>query len=163
MTPSPNSRRSRIINAGCASVLFLVMGLFLWMYWTSKQQLYPPEHLFVADQSNPSDTAAAFAFSLAHNQLEGMQSYLVEEKWLLIATWPQTHEALSDSCRFDWDPDFQGYTAVGGLSRDRTEANFDLWFNYVCPNDSWKEMSVDVSLRLIDGKWYIVEWHKLHL
>ncbi|MBK9053670.1 MAG: hypothetical protein IPL78_23045 [Chloroflexi bacterium] len=116
MTPSPNSRRSRIINAGCASVLFLVMGLCLWMYWTSKQQLYPPEHLFVADQSNPSATAAAFAFSLAHNQLEGMQSYVVEEKWLLIATWPQTHEALSDSCRFDWDPDFQGYTAVGGLS-----------------------------------------------
>lgn len=163
MTPNPDSRRSRIFRIGCAGVFFLVLGLCLWIYWTSKQQLYPPEHLFVADQSSPNDTVAAFAFSLAHNRMDGMQSYVIAEKWPLIAVWPQTHEALSDFCRFDWDPDFQGYMSVGGRSRDGTEANVALWFNYVCPNDSWKELSVDVSLRSIEGKWYIVDWSNLDL
>lgn len=114
--------------------------------------LYPSAGTFIADQTDKMDTAAAFAYSLAHNRTENMYSFVVVNKWGFIDTWPTTHTALPDSCRYPDDPDFWGFMYADGVGTD-------LWFEYTCP----ERVFFQVSLEMIhlNGKWFVNDWDKI--
>jgi hypothetical protein len=65
----------------------------------------PYRSVFKANPDDAQGTVEAFAYSLAHNKLDGVKSYVSEDKWAFIDTWSTRHQAISPACKDPMDGD----------------------------------------------------------
>ena len=115
---------------------------------------YPSKDVFIADIDDPADVAEAFSYSLPFNRLEGMESYVIREKWDFIENWSATHLPISEKCHYPGDPDFQGHFLGGGNDRGGVSTAY-ISYSYDCP-EYYYSFVADLELELIDNKWQVV-------
>ena len=153
-------RSDRFDKAGCMILLAIPVVIIAISIVSLVLNLYPSKGIFLANENDPSDVALAFAYSLPWNEMAEMKSYIVQEKWEFIETWPEIHEPIPKECRYDWDPDFQDTRLFGG-SDNGGSSSVSLFYNYDCP-EYWYGFYVSgLELKLIDGKWQIVRWEEI--
>ena len=88
--------------------------------------------------------ADAIMFSLAHNRIDEQKQYLDESLWAFADEWMVTHKAVSEECKFPWDPDIRSYGVGGSYTVSQI-------FNYECPEERY---SLSLTLHFVetDGK-----------
>jgi hypothetical protein len=153
-------RAGRLVKVGCIILLAVSLVAIVIVIASLVRNLYPSKGIFLADENDPADVALAFAYSLPLNKMAEMKSYIVQEKWKFVETWPEIHEPIPKECRYDWDPDFQSTMMFGGVDNGGS-SSVSLFYNYDCP-EYWYGFYVSgLELKLIDGKWQIVRWEEI--
>ena len=135
-------------------LLILPIACYVGIYLLSESR-------FWANRNNADDTLQAFAYSLAYNRLESIDSYLVEEKWPFIDNWYIRHKPVSSDCTFPNDPDL-GPTS--GIVESMDEASGGFYFFLQCSDsdeDTYMFSVHNVRLQRIEGRWKIVEWDQV--
>jgi len=152
-----NQHIKRTLRLGCIAIpLVIIIACVV----SQIQHLYPPKNVFLVDKNEPYDVALAFAYSLPYNKINEMKSYVAQEKWEFLDNWTKIHSPISKKCRYPWDPDFHGAMMVGGNDVGGS-SSVSLFYTYDCPNYSYWFNFSGLELKLLDGKWQIVDWEEI--
>lgn len=155
-----NQRNERIVKTGCTILIALPLVAIFVFITLLILSIFPPRNIFLADKNEPSDVALAFAYSLPFNKMDEMKSYVVQEKWEFLDNWSEIHAPISKKCRYPWDPDFQNTMMFGGVDHGGS-SSVSLFYTYNCPEYGyWFDLS-ELELKLINGKWQIVDWEEI--
>jgi hypothetical protein len=111
---------------------------------------------FRANPNNAYDTVQAFAYSLAYNKLDGVKSYVSEDKWTFIDDWSTQHQAISSHCKSPSDPD-DGPFWMGGFDDGSHIISVYFDFREDCPGYFYS-FRIDANLERVNNKWQVTDW-----
>jgi len=107
-----------------------------------------------ANTNDTFDTAIAFAYALAYNQLDEAKSYVAPNKWAFIESWPTRHLTISHQCKDDADPDL-GPSATGGSE------SMTLFLVQDCPDYFYMLTVAEIVFKRVDNKWQVSDWSEI--
>jgi len=151
-----NSSKKKAVGVSLAIVLAVLLAMILLCLLAFRIYKWST---FKANPNNAYDTVQAFAYSLAHNKLDGMKSYVSEDKWTFIDTWSDHHQAISPACKSPSDPD-DGPFWMGGFDDGTHTTSIYFTFNEDCP-DYFYMFRISADLKRVDNKWQVIGWSEL--
>jgi hypothetical protein len=153
LTKKPSKKSSWLNFAIVATALLLVFLLCVFVF----QVPYWPA--LVANPADANDTVEAFAYSLAYNKLDGVKSYVAEDKWSFIDSWSTHHQAIPQSCNYPSDPD-DGPFWMSSFD-DGTQTRLIYFsFSQDCPNYFYV-FRISADLKQVDNRWQVIGWSEL--
>ena len=154
---SVKSSKRKVARLNCTNVLLVLLVLIALCVLALRN---PYRSVFDADPNNASDTIQAFAYSLAHNKLDEVKSYVSEDKWAFIDTWSTRHQAVSPDCKDLEDSDVGPFWS-SSFDDSTQMASITFFLNQECPDSFYMFRISDAKLKRVDSRWQVMDWSEI--
>ena len=154
------AKKSPNIASGCLGSVIVFVAILLAMSLFTFVFPSPYRSMFKANPDDAQDTVQAFAYSLAHNKLDGVKSYVSPDKWTFLDTWSTRHQAISLDCKDPTDSDV-GPMWISSFDDSTQVASITFFLNQECPDSFYMFRISDAKLKRVDAKWQVIDWYEI--